>query len=72
MSSSPNRPTNRPPNRPMAIANVRLTTNSFPVHVLNGAYRGPCFNSNAFITETFIDECAHGAGIDPQIGRAHV
>ncbi len=48
-----------------AIPNVRLTTTNFPVHVLNGAYRGPCFNSNAFITETFIDECAHAAGIDP-------
>ena len=47
------------------IPNVKLTTTNFPVHVLNGAYRGPCFNSNAFITETFIDECAHAAGIDP-------
>ena len=48
-----------------AIPNVNLTTINFPVHILNGAYRGPCFNSNAFITETFIDECAHAAGIDP-------
>jgi isoquinoline 1-oxidoreductase subunit beta len=47
------------------IPNVRLTTAAHPVHVLNGAYRGPCFNSNAFFTETFIDECAHAAGIDP-------
>ena len=47
------------------IPNVKLTTVNFPVHVLNGAYRAPCFNSNAFITETFIDECAHAAGIDP-------
>lgn len=47
------------------IPNVKLTTTNFPVHLLNGAYRGPCFNSNAFITETFIDECAHAAGIDP-------
>ncbi len=47
-----------------SIPNVRLTTTNFPVHVLNGAYRGPCFNSNAFFTETFIDECAHAAGID--------
>ena len=47
------------------IPNVKLTTVNFPVHVLNGAYRAPCFNSNAFITETFIDECAHAAGTDP-------
>ncbi len=48
-----------------SIPNVKLTTTNFPVHILNGAYRGPCFNSNAFITETFIDECAAAAGIDP-------
>ena len=48
-----------------AIPNVRLTTNAHPVHVLNGAYRAPGLNSNAFITETFIDECAHAAGLDP-------
>jgi isoquinoline 1-oxidoreductase subunit beta len=48
-----------------AIPHVKLTTTNFPVHLLNGAYRGPCFNSNAFITETFIDECAQAAGIDP-------
>lgn len=47
------------------IPNVRLTTAAHPVHVLNGAYRGPCLNSNAFITETFIDECAYAAGMDP-------
>lgn len=47
------------------IPNINLTTINFPVHLLNGAYRGPCFNSNAFITETFIDECAHAAGLDP-------
>ncbi len=48
-----------------AIPNVSLAQSAVPMHVLNGAYRGPCFNSNAFITETFIDECAHAAGIDP-------
>ena len=47
------------------IPNVNLTTINFPVHILNGAYRGPCFNANAFFTETFVDECAHAAGIDP-------
>ena len=48
-----------------AIPNVLLTQNNEPVHVLNGAYRGPCYNSHAFCTETFIDECAHAARIDP-------
>jgi isoquinoline 1-oxidoreductase beta subunit len=47
------------------IPNVRLSSERFPVHVLNGAYRGPCFNSHAFFVETFIDECAVAAGIDP-------
>lgn len=47
------------------IPNVHFSTNNFPLHVLNGAYRGPCFNSHAFFVETFIDECAAAAGIDP-------
>jgi isoquinoline 1-oxidoreductase beta subunit len=47
------------------IPNVSFSTVPLPVHVLNGAYRGPCFNSHAFIVETFIDECAAAAGIDP-------
>jgi isoquinoline 1-oxidoreductase beta subunit len=47
------------------IPNVRLSTDHFPINVLNGAYRAPCFNSHAFIVETFIDECAAAAGIDP-------
>jgi isoquinoline 1-oxidoreductase beta subunit len=47
------------------IPNVRLTQAKLPVHVLNGAWRGPCYNSHAFNLETFIDECAVAAGIDP-------
>lgn len=47
------------------IANVKLASNHMPISVLNGAYRGPCYNSHAFIVETFIDECAISAGIDP-------
>jgi 2Fe-2S iron-sulfur cluster binding domain/Molybdopterin-binding domain of aldehyde dehydrogenase len=38
---------------------------TFPVNTLNGAWRGPCYNSHAFNVETFIDECAVAAGIDP-------
>ena len=47
------------------IPNVHFSATALPVHVLNGAYRGPCFNSHAFLVETFIDECAVAAGIDP-------
>ncbi len=38
---------------------------ALPFNILTGAYRGPGYNSYAFMTETFIDECAHAAGIDP-------
>jgi len=47
------------------IPNVRLSENRLPVSVLNGAFRGPCYNSHVFLVETFIDECAVAAGIDP-------
>ncbi len=47
------------------IPNVHLTAANLPVHILNGAWRAPCYNSHAFIVETFIDECAIAAGIDP-------
>lgn len=47
------------------IPNLRLTTSALPVNVLNGAFRAPCYNSHAFIVETFIDECAGAAAIDP-------
>ena len=47
------------------IPHVHISTTHLPVHILNGAYRGPCFNSHAFFVESFIDECAVAAGIDP-------
>jgi isoquinoline 1-oxidoreductase subunit beta len=47
------------------IPNVHITSAVLPVHVLNGAYRAPCYNSHVFLVETFIDECAVAAGIDP-------
>jgi isoquinoline 1-oxidoreductase beta subunit len=46
------------------IPNVQLTTNKLPLHILNGAWRAPCYNSHVFNVETFIDECAITAGID--------
>lgn len=47
------------------IPNVKLTSARLPVNILNGAWRGPCYNSHAFNLETFIDECALAAAIDP-------
>ncbi len=47
------------------IPHVKLTSASLPVNLLNGAWRGPCYNSHAFNLETFIDECAVSAGMDP-------
>jgi len=47
------------------IKNTRFESTNLPLHVMTGPYRGPGYNSLAFVTETFIDECAHAAGIDP-------
>ncbi len=46
------------------IPNLHLTSSALPVNVLSGAFRAPCFNSHAFVLETFVDECAVAAGID--------
>lgn len=47
------------------IPNVRIDARELPFHVMPGPFRGPGYNSYAFMQETFIDECAHAAGIDP-------
>ncbi|MDO9488644.1 MAG: molybdopterin-dependent oxidoreductase [Sphingomonadaceae bacterium] len=47
------------------IPNVRIDARELPFHVEPGPYRGPGYNSYAFMQETFIDECAQAAGIDP-------
>jgi isoquinoline 1-oxidoreductase beta subunit len=47
------------------IPNVLVDAQELPFHVITGAYRGPGYNSYAFMLETFIDECAHAAGVDP-------
>jgi isoquinoline 1-oxidoreductase beta subunit len=47
------------------IPNLQLGASVLKTHVLTGAYRGPSYNSHAFIVETFIDECAVAAGVDP-------
>jgi isoquinoline 1-oxidoreductase subunit beta len=48
-----------------AIPNVQVESHVLPLHILTGPYRGPSYNVNAFIMESFIDELAHAAGIDP-------
>lgn len=48
-----------------SIPNVLIETREFPLHVLWGSYRAPGYNSYAFFTESFIDECAAAANIDP-------
>jgi isoquinoline 1-oxidoreductase beta subunit len=47
------------------VPNVQIESQIVPFHILTGPYRGPGYNSNTFFIETFIDECAVAAGIDP-------
>jgi len=47
------------------IPNVLVTSETLNTHILTGPYRGPGYNSSAFFIETFTDECALAAGIDP-------
>jgi len=47
------------------LPNVRIETSDFPLHILWGSYRAPGYNSYAFFVESFIDECAAAAEIDP-------
>lgn len=47
------------------IPNVRIEQQNLPLHLMTGPYRGPGYNALAFVTETFIDECAVAAGADP-------
>lgn len=55
-----------------SIPNVRLSTSNLPMHLATGAYRAPGYNSHAFTVETFIDECAVSAAIDPLEYRLHL
>jgi len=47
------------------VPNVRIESQVVPFHIMTGPYRGPGYNSNTFFVETFIDECAMAARIDP-------
>src|SRR5262249_50257692 len=48
-----------------AIQNLQVESQVLPTNILTGPYRGPGYNSNSFFFETFIDECAYAAGVDP-------
>jgi isoquinoline 1-oxidoreductase beta subunit len=47
------------------IPNARVESSNFPLHILTGQFRGPGYNSQCFIIESFIDECAAQVHIDP-------
>ncbi|WP_185641360.1 MULTISPECIES: xanthine dehydrogenase family protein molybdopterin-binding subunit [unclassified Burkholderia] len=47
------------------VDHVLVESSTVPLHVLTGSYRGPGYNAHATFIETFVDECAHAAGIDP-------
>jgi isoquinoline 1-oxidoreductase subunit beta len=47
------------------IPHVRVEQSTVETHILTGQYRGPGYNSHCFFLESFIDECAARAGIDP-------
>jgi isoquinoline 1-oxidoreductase subunit beta len=47
------------------VPNARIESSDVPLHILWGAFRAPSYNSNVFFLESFIDECAAAAGIDP-------
>jgi len=47
------------------VPHVRIEKSNVPLHILTGQFRGPGYNSHCFIIESFIDECAARAGIDP-------
>ncbi|MFV0277031.1 MAG: molybdopterin cofactor-binding domain-containing protein, partial [Parahaliea sp.] len=48
-----------------AIPALQVEQTILPLHIMTGPYRGPSYNVNTFIMESFIDELAAAAGIDP-------
>jgi isoquinoline 1-oxidoreductase beta subunit len=47
------------------IPNWRVQATTFNANVMTGPWRGPIYNSNTFFTETFVNELAETARIDP-------
>ncbi len=54
---------------PYAIAPMRVDLVDYPTPVPIGFWRSVGHSSNAFFVESFLDECAHAAGIDPLLYR---
>ena len=51
---------------PLVTPNAQVESQTVKeFHILTGPYRGPGYNSNAFFVETFVDELAIAAGMDP-------
>lgn len=51
---------------PLVVPNTHVESHVVPdFHILTGPYRGPGYNSNIFFVESFVDEMAAAAGIDP-------
>lgn len=48
-----------------AIPALQVEQHILPLNFMTGAYRAPGFNTNMFAMESFIDELAHTAGIEP-------
>ena len=47
------------------IPDVRIEKSTVAMHLRTGQYRGPGYNTLCFFVESFMDECATRAGIDP-------
>jgi isoquinoline 1-oxidoreductase beta subunit len=47
------------------VPHHRIETRDVPLHIRWGPYRAPGYNSYAFMMESFIDECAQAARVDP-------
>jgi isoquinoline 1-oxidoreductase beta subunit len=47
------------------IPAVRVEAQTLDMHLLTGSFRGPSYSSYAFMIESFLDECALAAGLNP-------
>lgn len=47
------------------LQHAQVESRVVPMNLLGGPYRGPGYNTHAFFVETFVDECAVAAGMDP-------
>lgn len=63
-----NAPLNGLDNGPYArgcVPHLRIEKSNVEMHVLTGQYRAPGHNTHCFVVESFIDECAVRARMDP-------